>query len=219
MKKLVLISALVATFGGATFGQGYFNFQGTKSAVWDGFTTPTTSQRDSNVNVAFLWAASGSVPGVTNATGMTYVPNTTTVANSTYSAAAAWTAILTDPNFTLAVNSANSAVAVAQTLSSGAFQYGAGQFGVTGTAVGGTYAVYEIGWSAAYATPALAAASANPYVGWSGVFTYTAQASTSTPVNMAAPAQWGVAGTVPEPTTLALAGLGGLGLLLFRRRK
>jgi hypothetical protein len=31
---------------------------------------------------------------------------------------------------------------------------------------------------------------------------------------------WGlIATTVPEPTTLALAGLGGLGLLLFRRRK
>jgi hypothetical protein len=166
--------------------------------------------------VAFLWAASGT-PAVDSI--LASVINTATVSSSTWQASTAWTDILTDPTFTLArdVNAGN-AVAVAQTLTSGAFQYNSGSvFGINGTTAGTPVQVFEIGWSSAYATPALAAA-ANSAVGWSAVFAYTPTLFTATPVPMAAPTQWGTAG-VPEPSTMALAGLGSLSLLLFRRRK
>ena len=216
MKKLVIIGTLIATFSGAAFGQGYFLFTGTKSTVYDGFTG-SSAGLTSNVNVAFLWAASG-VPQVDSI--LAAVPTTATTLNQTWTAAAAWTAILTDPNFTLALNAnSGNAVVVQQTTSQGAWSYNGGAvFGINGTTAGTAVQVFEIGWSSAYATPALASA-ASAAVGWSGAWAYTPTLFTASPNTMTAPAHWGTGGLVPEPSTLALAGLGGLGLLLFRRRK
>jgi len=213
MKKLVIIGTLIATFSGAAFGQGYFLFTGGKSTVWDG--SGSVAARTSNINVAFLWAASGT-PLVDSIAAST--PTTATTANQTWTAAAAWTAILTDPTFTLALNAnAGNAVAVQQTLSTGAFSYNGGAVFPVLNSLATTYQLFEIAWSSAYATPQLAAAN-NGMVGWSAPFTYTATVFTATPNPMNGTA-FGTGGLVPEPSTLALAGLGGLGLLLFRRRK
>ncbi len=211
MKKLILVSLITSCLTGlSAFGQGYFQFVTGKSGqVWDCFTgSPHTA---TTVNVAFLWAANGSVPEVEM-----YGASPPDTPPGVWPPMA-WTAILTDPNFTLAVNDANGSVAVTRSLSNGVINYNGGTaFGVTGTSVGTTYALYLIGWNAAYATPALAAANLSP-VGWSALFNYTAFASTVTPTSFAGlVGQFGVWGS-PEPSTLALAGLGGLSLFLLRR--
>jgi hypothetical protein len=221
MKKLILIIALTTFLAGlSALGQGYFQFVTGKSQVWDGFSggVATLSTR---VNTAFLWAANGATPSV--AAFASSVPSSTTVATSFFMASAAWTAILTDPNFTLAINSANGQIAVQQTTANGAINYNGGAaFGVQGTSVGTTYSVFFIGWNYAYATPQLAAAAASTdgYVGWSSPFSYTATAFTATANSMSGvtPA-FGVTGPIPEPSTLALTGLAGLSLMLLRRRK
>jgi hypothetical protein len=219
MKKLVIISTLIATVAGTAFGQGYFQFASNKSQVWDGFTTPSTAARTSNVNVSFLWSANtAAVPLVAGILAST--PNTTTVNASTWNASAAWTAILTDPNFTFALNqNAANALVVTPSLTTGAVNYNGGSvFGIAGTTANIAVRVFEVGWNGAYATPSLAEAG-NSAVGWSAAWIYTPTAFTAAPAAMNAPAQWGTGGIVPEPSTLALAGLGGLSLLLFRRRK
>ena len=219
MKKLVIISTLIASFAGlSAFGQGYFLFTSGKSQVYDGFSTGV-SHTATDVNVAFLWAASSAVPSVDSI--LASVPTTATTGNSTWTAATAWTAILDDPNFTLALNSGTgNSLATVGTLATGAFSYNTGNaFPVLNTAVNGNYTVFIIAWNSLYATPA-AAAAANSAVGWGSPFAYTAAALTGAPQTMiGASPNFGVGGIVPEPTTMVLAGLGGLALLAIRRRK
>jgi len=215
MKKLITIVAVAVT-GFASFGQGFFSFTGNTKTAWDDFTS--TPRLAASLNVGFLWGASGTalITGLANnvPTNSVSLPNSLTPAQ-------AWTAITTDPNYTVAVNNGSSAVVVQPTLSNGSWQYNSsGTFGVTGTSVGTTYTVIVFGWSSAYANPG-AALGANSPVGWSAPFSYTAVSSIGTPATMAASGlvPFGVATAVPEPATIALAGLGGLSLLALRRKK
>jgi len=210
MKKLVLISTLIATFAGiSAFGQGYVSFASSKSQAWDDFTS-TTPTLATTINTAFMWGASGDVPLLAGILASTPVNGQTP-----YSYAAAWNDIMNDGNFTLAINAGNGSNVVARTAANGGIAYGA-SFGVTGTAPSTTYTLFFIGWNGAYATPG-AAAAADAAVGWSSTFSYTTVTSIGTPASMAGVPQFGV-GAVPEPTTIALAGLGGMALMMFRRR-
>jgi hypothetical protein len=98
----------------------------------------------------------------------------------------------------------------------------------TGAATaGGTSAVFEVaGWQGNYASYA-AAVAANALIGYSGEFVNPTGNPGGSPATPAAPIS-GAPGAgwngnllipVPEPTTLALGGLGAAALLLFRRRK
>jgi len=215
MKKLLIITALTTSLAGLTaFGQGYVQFTTAKSQVWDQLDDGGTATLTTNINTAFLWAANGSVPVAASIYGSSPVTGF-----PIYTMSSAWTAILTDPNFTLAVNNNNSLMAIQRTTATGAINYNAGAaFPVAGMSAGITYNLFIIGWDGAYATPVLASA-ANAGVGWSAPFNYTARAFTEVPDSMLGltPA-FGVWG-VPEPSTLALAGLGALSLWLVRRRK
>jgi hypothetical protein len=214
MKKFIVIASLTTSLTGlSAFGQGYFQFTTGKSQVWDCFSSGSP-QLATTVNVAFLWGANGAVPAVGS-----LMASTPASGFPTYTTSAAWTAILTDPNFTLAVNNANSQVAVAQSAAGGSITYNGGTaFGVSGTSPSVAYSLFMVGWDANYATPALASV-ANAAVGWSAPFTYTATAFTAVPTSMSGrTAAFGVWG-IPEPSTLVMAGFGSLFLLLFRRRK
>jgi len=207
----------MATVAGmSAFGQGYFNFSGGKSSTYDIFSS-TTPTRDTSIDVAFLWAANGAVPTVDSI--MTSTPITGT---SNYSYSAAWTAILNDAaGFQLGQNATTLTAIQVGTAASGGFQYQwnsplQSNVPVTGTAASTAYEIFVIGWNNAYATPA-AAEAAGAAVGWSAPFSYTFGSSLSTVLTPAF-GPFGV-GTVPEPTTLALAGLGGMALMMFRRRK
>jgi hypothetical protein len=221
MKKLIALSLLVASFAvPSAFGQGYFLFTTGKSQVYDGFTTAGTSVLSSKVDVALLWAASGTTATLpvtsTDKTG-----NSTTVAS--YTDATAWTdiaAMLSTGGWTEAVNSSTSLSVQTTSASNGGLSYNSGvSFGITGTLASTAYSLILVSWDSTYSTLA-AAEAAGAAVGWSSVFSYTSSTSIATPSNMSglAPA-FGTFASVPEPCTMALLGLGGLSLLVIRRRK
>ena len=99
-------------------------------------------------------------------------------------------------------------------------------FGATSVAAAGSGFAEVLTWSGA-STYALALTTTGAWTGSSGVFAQTvgttipAAPSTPTPVSLALPGNiYEVQTTsVPEPTTLALAGLGGLASLVALRRK
>jgi MYXO-CTERM domain-containing protein len=234
MKKLIITLALAAV-GVSAFAQGEFAFNGPGGrGVWLGTNGSASIFANANVDVAFLFGSTANTPEIAG-----IAANTATNGTTVFNTSTAWTDILTDPNFMLATNDNGGSpiLAVGTEGSNGAYGYtppgGAqgGAFAVDGSASGGaTYRVYVIGWSSAFATPQLAAA-AGAAVGWSQYFSYAAQAGPNpgpagSPGTMLAAAgnatvlQFGVeVAPSPEPTTVALAGLGGLALLGLRRRK
>jgi PEP-CTERM motif len=226
MKKLIALTTITAAIvATSAFGQGFVQFTTGKSQAWDGFTTAGSSALSSKVNVALFWAAQGSTPTVASLLASTPTSGNSTTVES-YTAAQAWTDIL-NGGFTLGQNASSGNANVIQlTAANGGIQYfGGSGFNLAGTAANTAYAMYFVSWDATYATPALAAAAnggAGAAVGWSSVFTYTTVANTGTPSSMSGLApQFGtfVPVSAPEPSTMALAGLGGAAMLLFRRRK
>ena len=218
MKKAILAIALVAT-GLSSFGQGYFLFTTGTRQVWDTIAgTPVTYKPDAGLNVAFLWAPSGTTAAITGLAASSTTNGTTSVSYAT-----AWNDILgANGGYTLAVNNGTSATVVQTTSSVGGISYNsANTFAVTGTTGGSVYSVYAIAWSNAYSTPQ-AAQTAGAAVGWSSVFSYSAgNGSSSTPLSFSVSGltPFGLAGApVPEPGTIALAGMGIASLLAFRRR-
>ncbi len=228
MKKIVAIFGL-AIVGLTTFAQGNFQFQGSGPRyVWDNWSSQAIKGDASN-NVAFLWANSGTA--LISGVATSVATNAGTGFFTQSQLATAWTDILTDPNFHLATNAGTSTLVTAQAGTQGQYAYsGGGAFTVAGTSSGGgTVEIYVIGWSSLYADPFTAAAN-HSAVGWSSVFNYSYVAGPNpgpagTPTTMAAAGltPFGVASAsvvvTPEPSTLALAALGGASLLLFRRRK
>jgi hypothetical protein len=212
-KTLVTIAIAAVTLG--SFAQGYFSFTGNPRTAWDGFTTSGSSKPAATLNVGFLFGTgSAMISGLASS-----VPTNSFSAN--FSVSTAWTDILNDPNFAVAATGGSTVVQA--TASNGSWSYNGGNtFAVTGSAVQ-TYNIIEFAWSSAYATPQAAAAAGSP-VGWGSAFSYTSVSSIGTPLTFPASGAtpFGVVATpvvTPEPTTLALAGLGGASLLLFRRRK
>lgn len=226
MKKILALSLLAVSLAvPSAFGQGYFLFTTGKSQAWDGFTTAGVSTTSSNVKVAFLWAAAGTLTPFQVASTSTTGNSSTTAASAGWDLTTAWNTINNGADaWTLAVNSSSSTLASVNTAANGGVSYNGGfSFGVTGTSPNTTYSLIIIGWNGAYADPT-AAALAGSAVGWSTVFQYGSKDSLTTPNNMIAQgANFGVfapsAAPVPEPSTLVLAGLGGLSLLAFRRKK
>jgi hypothetical protein len=221
MKKLLTIATIAATLSGiSAFGQGYFAFSGNASSVWTsaGLGAGGVAVRGPAVyDVALLWASGSGVTPLVDS----IMPSVPTNYAGSVSATTAWNDILTDGNFQLAYNNNGSTLVSVANNANGSFSYnGATSFPVSGTgAAGGPATLFLIAWSSAYATPA-AAALAGSVVGWSAPFNYSYTSSIGTPLSITASGftPFGVA-AVPEPATMALVGLGGLSLLLFRRRK
>lgn len=221
MKKLLILSSLCAMFVGlSAFGQGFINFASGKSQTY--YNLVPGGGAASTLDVSFLWGTANVTPAIATLTGMNSVP-TSTPTNVTVAwgganpVASAWTEILGDANYTLAHNqNANNAVPVQLALANGSFNYG--NVALLGSSPGTIY-LFEIAWLAAYGSTPAAAQSAGSPLGWGNVFSYSLVASTSTPGPISGANGFGTFLPIPEPSTLALAGLGGLSLLLFRRRK
>jgi len=222
MKKLTLAAAILSLAGLSAFAQQQVLFTATSTLttrlVWDDWS-PIAPHADASNNVAFLWATTGT-PLVDSQTGLNQT--STNVVPLGGLGATAWTAILNDPNFHLATNG-TSIVQTTSTANVGGWNYNSStSFTLAGAPANGNILVFVIGWANTYANPFLAAA-ANAPVGWSQMFTYNIPTGTGTPVSFSASTtpdtlKFGVQQT-PEPTTLALLGIGSAGLLIFRRRK
>jgi len=223
MKKIIAFSLVAASLvATSSFGQGYFQLTSGKSQAYDGFTTPGVAALGATVDVSFMWAAAATTPTIdTLISAQSIKLGTNGQTGLNYTAATAWGAILNN-QFTLATNSGTGNMVAALTSATGVINYNGGSgFGVTGTTAGTTYTIYEIAWSSAYADP-FAAAAANAAVGWSAPIQYTAVSSIGTPqTTLGAFPSFGTfaPAAAPEPSTMALAALGGASLLLFRRRK
>jgi len=217
IKTTATLAALVAASGLTAFGQGYVVFSAAKNNVYDDFTTSGTSVVSSGtVNATFLWAATGTTDplGAGLATGAT-------------TAGGAWATIETmlTSGWSIAQNAgqanAEADVTTGTAITTkGNLSYSGGEFGLTGSTAGSSYEFVVIGW-AATGGASLANAENSSAVGWSSAFTYaTGASSLATPPTFgnSGEAPFGVA-PVPEPASLALAGLGGLSMLFLRRRK
>jgi len=218
MKKLLLITSMAAMLAAVTASaQGYFNLSGAVRSVWDEWTPAgQISPRVAATNrIAFL------IGSTANSAAISAIANSIPT-NGTYkavNAVAAWTAIMSDANFTLAKNATATTTPITALCSATGGWAISGTQPILDTVGGSSYRMIVIGWNANYATPALAAA-AGSQVGWSNPFTYAAVTSIGTPATLAASGflPFGVT-YVPEPSTFAMAGLGAAAMLIFRRRK
>jgi hypothetical protein len=230
MKKLVLIAALITTVSGMTaFGQGWINFTGVRYNVVNEFTTPFVvntlyTGMDVALYVATVSGTSVAAPaaeGILNGTAVG-----TTAGSWNANTYGAWSTIMNDGNYQLASDvlaSQSVIMGVATGSHGGSFLYMNGgnnnvemntAAGITG---GGTYEMYAVAWNSAYGATPLAASLAGAPLGWSQEFSYATGGSALATVVATSINQFAV--LVPEPSTIALAGLGGLSMLLFRRRK
>jgi hypothetical protein len=225
MKKTLIIATMAALTAVSSYGQGWLNFQGFLHNTANNYTTPGTVTYNAGINVELFFATAG------KASAVSAIAASSSPATLTYTTKTAWADIMGDSLFQ-AVQGTGGAGTVAQFASAanGGGVYNASKAYGAGNLVGGTtYSMYEVAWFAGtagqYTTLALAAAANGnngTYVGWSQVFSYNALTSGNPAPTLFANTFVGlfdVGGTIPEPTTMALAGLGGLAMLMFRRRK
>lgn len=211
MKKILLIASVMASLSAmSSHAQGVFLFTASPRTVWD--LAGANPKLGGPYNATFF--IGNGTPMINTMTGLTSTP---TNSASAFSLNDAWTALTTDANFHAAVNANGSTVAVTPVLANGSLNYNSSSsFAVEGTsASGGTLTVFLVAWDNAYAT-FQAAAAAKAVVGWSAPFSYTYANTIGTPSGFGL-RPLGV--VVPEPSSLALAGLGAAAMLVFRRRK
>lgn len=222
MKKTLIAALAIGAVTLSSQAQGYFNFSTAKNFVYDVFTTQGTSVvAPGTVKVGFIWTT-GSTTLPFSSAGQP-ISATTPISGLTWGALSTLT---TSGGWTWAVNNGSSALATvndtAAGVTKGNINYnGSASFQVTGTPSGGNVSVIMVGWDANYATPQLASA-AGAALGVSDLFTYADGASSGSPISSfgnSGATPFGVVAAVPEPTTIALAGLGGLGLMALRRKK
>jgi len=215
---MATLAAVTCAAGMTAFGQGYIEFSTSGGFVYDDFTTPGTDVKaPGNVTTTFLWAAN-------NTTSPLGAGVATTGTASGSGADATITSMLTS-GWTVANNFSTGVEADNVVHASGPTQggIGYGTFQVTGTSSAGiNYEIVVVGWASTEGSTLSAALQAGGPIGWSTAFSYASGASSTSPLSQFSAAgvgtPFGVA-PVPEPASLALAGLGGLSMLFLRRRK
>lgn len=219
MKKQIAILATILAAGGlSALGQGYVNFTSSPHDVYDAFTSGTATYAPGDVEATFLWSSTGAndllsagIPTTGGSVTSGWSDIATMIASGTWSVA---------NNATTAAEADVADHASGVTI--GGIGYGSFDLNMGSVAAGSTITMVVVGWdNLTGGTTLESAEAANAALGWSSAFSYTTGASSSTPVdtlNTAGFTAFGVSPT-PEPTTLALAGLGGLSMLFLRRRK
>jgi hypothetical protein len=219
MKKLLVISAVVAAAAGAN-AQGLISFNNTSSAV-----------SKISVNTTPGSAVSGLTGGAAGSYYYALFYSTTTAVDA---GAGLVSTATTVPAYVTSNNSFSFSGAYAQSSATAGRVTGSASQAVNGVGLAGSANFVIIGWSANIGSTvaSLAAYLAAPslisgnygYVGESSVVNLTLGDGGSVPTPNALSGSaipgfvLGAVAPAPEPTTIALAGLGGLSLLAFRRK-
>jgi hypothetical protein len=218
MKKLLLTLSAVIGVSAAAFGQGSVLLQDGATPDFGGVSTAGTNSNDGTVSHYYTGSLTLEIFAIQNASLATLQADQSGLLADAGNNVAAM-ALLTADGFGLQTINGGSNIVVAA--SGGTFQVGSaatignsGTITPSGTTVNTEYVLYgSINGGASFGILAL-----NPSV--------TGAAAPGTPANMNSiwPGSSSQAFNlylqpVPEPTTLALAGLGGLSMLFLRRRK
>ena len=228
MKKSLILTLVMAIGSFSALAQGSIYFQASHSIYSAATGTLAGSTGDYGALLFFSssTAANNALNSIFSGAATSGSPTTSASPNAGYSTATAWSALLTTG--AIQVDGTTVGVpAVYLNTGNGTINYLGGISYSSDNISPGTYYAVVIAWNPGTGGDStIAAASGNgDLVGWSKVFSYTATSGgTATPATMSAlPGTFGVGGTVvgvPEPSTLALAGLGGFGMLMaFRRKK
>jgi len=227
MKKLIAILAIATAAGGlSAFAQDWITVEQTGNGlVWDEFTTPGSSHEApaGDVTIDVLWALTGTADplgaGVAT-TGGSSAGGASTIA--TMLSSGGWTLM---QNY--ASGSGSAALGNVSTTTGGSVTKGGSiiaynaanpfEFDETTAVASGSSVEYLF---LAYNSAASSWSTASD-LGWSAEGTVSVGTTVGDPnaTSNESSAPFGVVGAVPEPTTLALAGLGGLSMLFLRRRK
>jgi hypothetical protein len=229
MKKLIAILATAIAAGGlSAYAQDWVTFQTSgNQLVWDNFSTPGTAKvaGAGDVNVEILWALTGTSDplGAGNGTNSAAAGNSESTIASMLSS-----------GWTLAQNygsgSGTAALGTVESTSGGVtggkggsiVAYNGGNpFEISTSSTGASGSTIEmvlVGFNGAASSYSSATA-----LGWSSMIneqigTTSGDPNATEQETAAGLSSFGVS-PVPEPTTLALAGLGGLATLALRRRK
>jgi hypothetical protein len=230
-KQIAILATIIAASGFTAFGQDWITVADSQGngVVWDSFTSPGVNEVAGAgvADVEVLWALQGTADPLGNSSPT----------NGTSSAAALATiSSMLSGGWTIAQNydsgSGSAALGTVFTDTGGTtggkggsvvaynggdpFEIDESSTGATGSDIELLYLVYNSSassWSTASA------------LGWSSMYEETI-GLTAGDVNATEPQTFGESNgnsigvnPVPEPTTLALAGLGGLSMLFLRRRK
>lgn len=216
MKKLLLTTSL-AVAGLVAYGQGTINFNNATSTY--GAATP--SHLISFGTTASLVNSSLVAGGLVG--NNSYGVDLSALRAQLYYGSTTATSI----GSLTAVTSAAGTFRVSTSLNVGSW-VGGGIRTLVGFDVGATVNAAVIVWDSTKYADGLAAFNAanstglwDGLYGTSGIFTYTVPAAGSLPSAyfMSNQGAFTIGGAVPEPSTMALAGLGAAALLIFRRRK
>jgi len=223
MKKQIAILATIMAAGSlSAFAQGYLDFTTGAGSDYNGSGAELTQN---NYDVAFLWAVSTATDplgaGVPT-TGATSVAaefsNLQTMASGASIDGSVWT---------IGENANGDTEADALEGKLGTATYNSGNpWQVVGTAAGQDIEIVAVSWNNEGGTVTSLNTALNDAgsdgIGYSWSFTYLTGATSGSAVDTTFSSSglppFGIA-PVPEPTTLALAGLGGLSMLFLRRRK
>lgn len=223
MKKLLVITSALVITSITSFAQGNVATAGGVNGIWnDTNGVVGVSKNWGFVTLLFSTSSSYALSAITPSGG------TATNGTTSFNTTTAWSDISTMLSGTWfqVMGATNGAGMVGQASPSlnGTFAYNAGASWVATNVNSGTaYSVIEVAWTGPFTTLAAAIAGGS-YLGWSQEFSFTPTSGATQPT-VINPANnvgfFGIEGTVtvvPEPSTMALAGLGGAALLLFRRR-
>lgn len=232
MKKLIAILATaIGVVGFSACGQDWVTVADSAGnyVVWDGFTTPGTEKvaGAGDVTIDVLWALGGTADPLGAASPTNGTSSASAEATITSMLASGWTLAQNYDSGagTAALGTVSTTTGGTQGAKGGSVvaYNGGNPFEINQSATGPSGGTIELlyvamnGGASSYAT-----ASA---LGWSSLYNEPIGLTASDP-NATTPQTFGVANgnaigvnPVPEPATLALAGLGGLATLMLRRRK
>jgi hypothetical protein len=218
IKKItVTLAALVVAGGMSAFGQGFVNFSTAIHYVYDDFTTAGTGvvNTTGGIDATFLWASTSTSDPLGTGLATTGVT----------SAGSAWSTIssMLTSGWTVASDVTGTAKEADDAPIGTTAQLNYGTFELGNTTGGNSYSFVVVACNNQGGTLGTLAQAegAGTAVGYSSAFTYATGAASTSPIstfNNSGLTKFGVS-PVPEPASLALAGLGGLSMLFLRRRK